>query len=167
MGQKIVCVDSREQWTQGRSNDTHISSYFDRHSIPYIVKCLNVGDYTYEGSRIAVDRKQNLEEVARNLTNKSDSSRFWREVRRAHQSGITLVVLVEHGPDIKTINDVAKWHSRWTGVSGRHLVDIMTRLELSYGVIWRFCSKRSTAKQIIEILKGEINCQRKIKRPKS
>lgn len=155
MEQRTLLIDSREQWTQDRSTDTHISAYFDRHGIAYQVVPLTVGDYMYEGGKISVDRKQNLEEVAKNLTNRSDSSRFWREVRRAYQSGITLVILCEHGPDIKTINDVAKWHSRWTKVSGRQLIDAMMRCELAYGVVWQFCSKRSTAKRIIEILNNK------------
>lgn len=149
---RLLWVDSREQWTQpNRREDNHIKDYLVKHNIPYKVEALKIGDYTFDGT-IVVDRKQNLEEVSRNLMNRNDSSRFWREVRRAYQNGIKLVVLVEHGPSVKSINDVAKWRSAYSGVSGRAVVDAMIRCEMAYQVKWQFCSKRSTAKRIIEIL---------------
>lgn len=155
MSEKLLAVDSREQWTQSRSTDTHIKDYFERHRIPYKVVALSVGDYTYENHNIAVDRKHNLDEVARNLTNRSDSSRFWREVRRAYQQGIQLVVLVESGPSVLSINDVPKWKSKYSQVTGRSIQTEMIRLEMAYKVRWCFCSRRSTAKRIIEILEGK------------
>jgi len=151
MAGMMWCFDSREK------KNSHITAYFDKHNIPYKIVPLPVGDYTIDGSTIVVDRKQNLEEVSRNLLNRNDSSRFWREVRRAYQSGIKLVILVEHGPSVKSINDVAKWRSAYSGVSGRAVVDAMIRCEMAYGVVWRFCSKRSTAKQIISILSNNEN----------
>ena len=150
---RLLLVDSREQWTQPkRREDNHIKSYLERHGVPYKVLRLDVGDYTFEGSNIVVDRKMGLLEVARNLTNKSDSSRFWREVRRAYKSGLKLVILVESGPSVLSINDVPNWSSEYTKVTGRAIQREMLRLELAYGVRWQFCSKRSTAKRIIEIL---------------
>lgn len=152
----MLIVDSREQWTQSRSADTHIRKYLDKHSVEYVVQKLDVGDYMLdENPSLVIDRKQSLEETARNLMNRSDSSRFWREVRRAHTSGIKLVVLVESGPAVLNINDVPKWKSKYTQVTGRRLIDEMIRLEMSYGVRWVFCSKASTGKRIMEILEGK------------
>lgn len=152
----MLIVDSREQWTQARSKDLHIKRYLDRHNIQYEIRKLDCGDYMTEDNPIlTVDRKQSLEELARNLMNKSDSSRFWREVRRAHASGIKLVILVESGPAVLSINDVPKWKSKYTQVTGRRLIDEMIRLEMSYGVRWEFCSKASTGKRIMEILEGQ------------
>ena len=150
----MLIVDSREKWTQPNSTDTHIKKYFDRHGIEYEVRKLDIGDYMYDGGTISVDRKQSLGECATNLMNRKDSSRFWREVRRAHDEGISLVVLVESGPSVLNINDVPKWRSKYSPVTGRRLIDEMIRLELSYGVLWQFCSKASTGKRIIEILGG-------------
>lgn len=151
----MLIVDSREQWTQSRSSDAHLKSYFGRHGIEYTVQKLDVGDYMLdENPLLTVDRKQSLEELARNLLNARDSSRFWREVRRCHNSGIQLVVLVESGPAVLDINDVPKWKSRYSQVTGRRLIDEMIRLEMSYGVRWAFCSKQSTGKRIMEILNG-------------
>lgn len=153
----MLWVDSREKWTQPNSTDTHIKDYFDRHGIEWEVRKLDVGDYMIDGQpNIVVDRKQSLSEVATNLMNRKDSSRFWREIRRAHEQGIQFVVLCEHGGHIKTINDVPKWRSQYSPVTGRRLIDEMIRVEYAYGVIWRFCSKRSTGKRIIEILKESV-----------
>lgn len=149
---QILLVDSREKWTQGRSEDAHLREYFDRHEIPYLIRKLDVGDYAIPGGRIVVDRKQNLDEVAKNLLNVRDHARFYREVRRARDSGLQLVILIEHGPTVKKMEDVRTWRSKWSGASGYSLYREMRRAELAYKVRWEFCSKRSTAKRIIEIL---------------
>ena len=146
-------VDSREKWTQTNSTDTHIRDYFDRHGIEWEVRKLDVGDYQLDNNpHIVVDRKMSLEEASRNLMNRSDASRFWREVRRAHEQGIQLVVLIESGRAVKNINEVVRWKSRYSPVTGRRLIDEMIRCEMAYGVVWRFCDKRSTGRRIIEIL---------------
>lgn len=135
----------------------NVADYCARHGIELIREKLDYGDYMLPGGKISVDTKQNLDEVATNLLNRShrDSVRFWNEVRNAHKNGIKLVILVEHGGEIKTINDVPKWRSKYSSVTGRRLIDEMIRTEFSYGVRWCFCSKRSTAKRIIEILSEE------------
>lgn len=150
-------VDSRERWTQPNSTDKHIRDYFDRHGIEYEVKALNVGDYQLaDNPKLAIERKMSLEEISHNLMNSKDSSRFWREVRRAHEQGIQLVVLIESGRTVKNINDLRNWKSKYSGVQGRSLIDEMIRLEFSYGVVWKFCSKQSTGKKIIEILNNGL-----------
>lgn len=150
-----VVVDSREQWTQGRRNG-RIGAYFDRVGIPYTVRKLDIGDYMSEDNPyLSIDRKQNLDEVASNLLNRADSSRFWREVRRAAKEKVFLVILVEQGGDIRSINDVPKWRSKYTQITGRSLIDQMIRLEMAYGIRWVFCDKRSTGKRIVELLEGK------------
>ena len=104
---------------------------------------------------VSVDTKENLEEISRNLMNHNDSSRFWNEIRRAKELGIKLIILVESGPAVKNINDVAKWKSKYSPVTGRALIDRMIQVEMSYGCVWKFCSKASTAKRIIELLEGK------------
>ena len=152
----MLIVDSREQWTQPRSRDQHIRKYLERHGIEYEIRKLECGDYMLDSNPyLSIDRKQSLEELSRNLMNRSDSSRFWREVRRAHASGIQLVVLIESGPSVLEINQVPKWKSKYSQVTGRRIIDEMVRLEMAYGVRWEFCSKASTGKRIMEILNGK------------
>ncbi|MEE1138602.1 MAG: ERCC4 domain-containing protein [Acutalibacteraceae bacterium] len=142
-----IIVDTREQ------KNSHILKYFAIHDIDYIEKKLDVADYQIEGKTdIAIDRKQNLDELARNLMNRADHSRFWKEVRRAKEQGTKMIVLCEHGGQIKSIPDVSGWHSKYSPVSGRALMDEIYRVHIAYGVEFLFCSKRSTAKRILELL---------------
>lgn len=135
----------------------NVAAYCQRCGIELVRQKLDYGDYMMQGGSISVDTKQDLEEVATNLMNRShrDSTRFWNEIRNAHQNGIQLVILVEHGGGIKSINDVPKWRSKYSQVTGRRLIDEMIRCEMAYGVRWVFTDKRSTGKRIVEILIGK------------
>ena len=145
-----VIIDSREKKCD------HIKAWFEKNGIEYEVKKLDVGDYMLtDNPKISVDKKQNLSELSRNLTNKADHSRFWKEVRRAREQGIKLYILCEHGGKIKSIQDVAQWHDKYSGVSGRHLMDEIYRTHIAYGVEFLFCDKRCTARRILEILTKE------------
>ena len=147
-----IIVDSREKKCD------HIKAWFDKNGIEYEVKKLDVGDYMLtDNPKISVDKKQNLSELSRNLTNKADHSRFWKEVRRAREKGIKLYILCEHGGKIKSIQDVAQWHDKYSGVSGRHLMEEIYRVHISYSVEFIFCSKRQTAKKIFQILSQNID----------
>ena len=146
---KLIC-DSREK------KNAHILAYFDRNGIEYEIRKLDVGDYMVDSDNtVSVDRKQNLDEVAHNLMNKSDKSRFWKEVRRAREKGIRLIVLCEHGGKIHNIKDVANWHSKYSPVSGTNLMNEIYRVHIAYGVEFLFCPKISTGRRILEILSME------------
>lgn len=148
-----VCCDSREKWTQPGSTDRHIPDYFDRHGIEWEILKLDVGDYQFEGDpSVSVDRKKSLDELSTNLLNKSDSCRFWREIRRAHSQGTKLIVLCECGGKYRSVNDLTAWKSKYSGVTGRRLINEMVRCEYAYGVTFKFCDRRSTARLIIELL---------------
>lgn len=104
----MVIVDSREK------KNSHILKYFITHDIDYIVQKMDVADYQIQGKdNLVIDKKQNLDELARNLTNRSDHARFWKEVRRAKARGIKLIILCEHGGQIKDIKSVANWKSKY------------------------------------------------------
>lgn len=142
-----VVVDSREKKWE------HIAEYFEKQGIEYEVRKLDVGDYMIEGqSGITVDRKRNLAELSRNLMNPKDHSRFWKEIRRAREQGIKLYILCEHGGKIKSIKDVVLWNDKYSGVTGRRLLDEIYRVHISYQVEFIFTNKRSTGRRIIEIL---------------
>ena len=153
----MLLVDSREKWTQKKPHDYNsIGGHLDRKGVPYRVEKLNVGDYMMEGGTITIDTKQDLEELSRNLMNRADHARFLKEVRRATEAGLRLVVLCRHGGKIKTIRDVAGWKSKYSPVTGRALMDEMFRVHISYGVEFLFCTKQGTAKKILEILKKDV-----------
>lgn len=142
----IIC-DSREKKNQ------HILKFFEEKGINYKIQKMNVADYQIEGDNgIVIDRKQNLEEVATNLMNRNDKSRFWREVRRANKDGMKMIVLCEHSRNIKSIQDVISWHSKFSPVSGRCLMNEIYRVHISYGIEFIFCDKRNTGRMIVNLL---------------
>lgn len=150
-----IYVDSREHWTHPGSTDTHIRRYLESHQIEWEVRKLDCGDYMLPGGTISIDKKRDLQELAGNLLNPNDKGRFWREVRRARETGVKLVILCEHGGAIKAFSDVKKWKSRYGRVTGKSLSDAIFRLYMAYGVPVMYCDKRSTARRIMEILESE------------
>lgn len=136
-----------------------ILKYFEQHGIEVIHKRLGVGDYAISpDSKLVVDRKISLVEVCKNLTTK-DHHRFTRECLKAQQNGVHLIILVEHGGKIKTMQDVKQWENPRKkksayAVGGERLYWIMRTYQEKYGVEWRFCDKRSTGRVIVEILGG-------------
>ncbi len=142
-----IIVDSREKKNQ------HVLDYFDRHNIDYTVQKLDVADYQIEGNdKVVIDRKQNLSELSRNLMNRKDHSRFYKELRRSKEAGIKMFVLCEHGGKIRSIKDVQLWNDKYSMVSGRALMDEIYRAHISYNIEFVFCDKRSTGRRIVEIL---------------
>ena len=140
-------IDSREKPQAIKG----IIAYLDRHGIEWEKRKLDTGDYMLDGHPdTVIDRKQSLLELAHNLLS-PDRGRFYREVRRARQSGIRLIILCEHG-GIHNIEDVKNWKNPHGKVTGRALADAIFRLEIGYGVPVMFCDKRSTGRRIIEIL---------------
>ena len=142
----IIC-DSREK------KNRHILKFFEENNIDYKIQKMNVADYQIEGyDGLVIDRKQNLEEIATNLMNRNDKSRFWREVRRANKDGMKMIVLCEHSRNIKSIQDVISWHSKFSPVSGRCLMNEIYRVHISYGIEFIFCDKRNTGRMIVNLL---------------
>lgn len=142
-----IIVDTREK------KHSHVLKHFALNDVDYEERKLDVADYQIEGkSDIAIDRKQNLDELARNLMNRADHSRFWKEVRRAKEQNVKMIILCEHGGKIKSIKDVAEWKSKYSPVSGRVLMNEIYRVHISYGVEFIFCDKRSTGRRILELL---------------
>ena len=143
-----IYVDSREK----PQAIVRILAYFDKHGIEWEKKKLDIGDYMMDGQPgLIVDRKQSLQEIATNLLS-PDKRRFYNEVRKAHDDGVRLVILCEHGGEIRTFNDIRNWKNKYGQVTGRKLQDAVFSLEMAYHVPVLFCDKRSTGRRIIEIL---------------
>ena len=141
----MLTCDSREK------KNEHILRYFDRHGIDYEIRKLDVGDYMFEGGTISVDTKRSVDELASNMLNRNDHARFLREAKRAADSGVKLIVLLETSK-YKAIPDLREWRSKYSGISGRSLMDAIYKTHISYGVEFLFCPKISTGRRIIELL---------------
>ena len=100
---------------------------------------------------ISVDRKASVDELASNMLNRNDHARFLREAKRAADSGIKLIVLRETSK-YKSIPDLATWRSKYSGMTGRALMDAVYKTHIAYGVELLFCPKISTGRRIIELL---------------
>lgn len=145
-GVRILC-DTREKPQAIKG----ILAYFDRHGIEWEKRKLDTGDYMLEGQpELVVDRKQNLSELAHNLLS-PDRARFYREVRRARESGIRLVILCEER-GINGLEDVKKWVPKYGKVHGKALAGAIFKLWIAYQVPVLYCDKRSTGRRIVEIL---------------
>ena len=142
-----------------------INSYFEKIGARVIRSKMYVGDYQLmRNPYLVIDRKQNLNEVCNNVV--QDHKRFTDELKRAAEVGISVVVLVEHGADIKTLEDVAKWENPRLkesplAVSGERLYKIMRAIEYSYNTRFEFCTKAQTGRRIVEILTEDRNGNKK------
>jgi len=147
-----IYVDTREKPEAIKG----ILAYFSRKGIQVVRKALRTGDYMLAGQpHLIVDRKHNLQELATNLMSR-DRARFYREVRRAREDGVRLVILCEEA-GISTYRDVTEWRNEYGRVTGKALAEAIYRLEVAYGVQTFFCDGRSTGKRILEILTEQCN----------
>lgn len=136
---------------------TKIIQTFDDRGVKHISSKLYVGDYmNLKNPMIIVDRKQNLRELASNVSYR-DRKRFISEIKRANDVGIKLIFLVEHGGAIQTLKDVQNWYNPQLQVtpmamSGDRVYKHLSMLQKTYGVEFRFCKKCDTGKRILELL---------------
>lgn len=161
-----IQIDSREKAKAIKK----ILAAFDRENVDYFVSKLYVGDYqSYDNPFLIVDRKQNLTELCSNVT--QGHERFRRELLRAQEHGIQLVILCEHGNGIEALEDVIFWENprrrhrkkvagKWQTVitkatSGETLYKILLTLSRKYGVRFEFCDKDETGQRIMEILRDD------------
>ena len=162
-----IQIDSREKSRAIRK----IIKTFDDAGVRHFSSKLLVGDYmSLDNPRLIIDRKQNLQELCGNVCQQHE--RFKRELLKAMDAGIQLVVLVEHGPDIKNIEDVYFWENtrkhdvRWRikdgkrekyvvsakAVDGQQLYKSLCTIRDRYNVRFEFCEKKDTGREIIRIL---------------
>ena len=164
-----IQVDTREH----KSEWERIQKQFDKLDVQYFRSKLYVGDYqSLDNPRLVVDRKKNLQELVGNVTQQHE--RFRKELIRASKAGIQIVILVEHGQGIESLEDVWFWKNprkhevRYRTVNGKRecyvvsakatdgeqLYKSLNTMRERYGVKFVFCEKKDTGKEIIRILSG-------------
>lgn len=162
-----IQIDSREKARAIRK----IVKTFDDNGVKHFSSKLLVGDYmSLDNPRLIIDRKQNLQELCGNVCQQHE--RFKRELLKAMDAGIQLIILIEHGKDIKSIEDVYFWKNprkhevRWRtvnekkeryvapskAVDGNQLYKSLCTIRDRYNVRFEFCEKNDTGKKIIELL---------------
>lgn len=151
----VIIVDTREKPRAIQK----ILVEFDRKGVEVVRRALNFADY-FNPARpeVIIDRKQNLNEIAFNVV--QGRARFLREVERCNRAGCHMIVLIEHSPRIRKLEDVIGWKNPRLkvsplAVSGERLFRIMKAMGLKYGIEWQFCGKQQTGKRIIELLRSD------------
>ncbi|MGI6349652.1 MAG: ERCC4 domain-containing protein [Eubacteriales bacterium] len=147
-----IQIDSREK----KRAIMRIVDEFKRQNIKHFTSKLYVGDYmSLDNPRLVIDRKQNLLEVYGNLC--QGYNRFMSELDRAANHDIKIIILCEHGRNVKTIEDVKNWYNprldhtpyAW---DGERLYRMMKKFEANHNTEFLFCEKAQTGKRIIELL---------------
>lgn len=150
-----IIIDSREK-PKAISN---IIKYFDAHGIQHETSKLLFGDYIdYKHPELAIDRKQNIAELAKNCTR--EHIRFRAELERAKRTGSEIVILVEQNRYkdrgetviVQDIADLIRWESPHTQVRGEKIFRVLASWRAQYPLSIEFCDKRATGRRIIEIL---------------
>lgn len=154
---KLLIVDTREKPQAIKG----ILDYFDAEQIPHVSSKLLFGDYAdYNRPHIVIDRKQNIAELAKNVTVERD--RFRAELDRAKAAGAHLVILVEQNrykdrdewKRVENISDLMLWSSPHTKIRGEKVFRVLSELVYKYDISVEFCDKRSTGRRIVEIIYG-------------
>lgn len=167
-----VQVDTREHTKEWE----RIKGQFDALGVQYFRSKMYVGDYqSLDNPRLVIDRKKDLQEICGNVSQQHE--RFKAELLRAKEQGIKLVILCEHGADIKSLEDIYFWQNprkyqiRWKTVNGKRVKDVISAKAVDgnqlykslctirdrYNVDFVFCQKGETGQKIIDILGGRIN----------
>ena len=132
-----------------------------------------VGDYmNIDRPRLVIDRKKDLAELCGNVTQQHE--RFKKELLRAQEKNIKIVILCEHGNGIERLSDVYWWHNprlditEWVmkdghpaimqkypnATEGKSLLKSLETMRDRYGIDIQFCNKTETGYVITQILGG-------------
>lgn len=140
------------------------------------------GDYCVATSRICIDTKRSVDEIAQNI-NGREHKRFIAEAKRAAEHGFHLIVLVENDLGYESVGDVVRWvnghcvkcglrarhgeeggcrplephgkcprHRTQKPIQGARLHKAMRTIEERYGCEFMFCSPEDSARVICELL---------------
>ena len=154
---KLLLIDTREKPKAIEG----ILKTFETEGIPYTRTKLLFGDYAdYNRPHIVIDRKQSIQELAKNVTVERD--RFVAELERAKAADAHLFILVEQirykdrdrWVPVKDISDLMLWSNPHTKIRGEKVFRVLSELIYKYDISVVFCDKRTTGKKILEIIYG-------------
>ena len=155
---KLLLVDTREKPKAIEG----IIKTFDAAGIEHTRTKLLFGDYMdYNRPGIVIDRKQSIQELAKNVTVERD--RFVAELDRAKAAGAHLVILVEQNRYkdrdkwiyVREPADLMLWSSPHTKIRGEKVFRVLSELIYKYNIDVTFCDRRTTGKKILEIIYGK------------
>lgn len=155
---RVIECDTRQKTDKHKAKH----EYFEAHGYTLVRTKLYAGDYRFVGGTICVDTKQNIAEIAQNITVSHD--RFKRECINAQAAGYTLFILVENTygvTDLKTLKtwlepeeDFMKRRKAKARLNGETLAKAMYTIQERYGVVFDFCHPRDAGEKVLDILTG-------------
>lgn len=156
----VIQIDSREhKWELAR-----IQRQLTAAGCKTIVSKLYVGDYqSLDNPRLVIDRKKDLLELCGNVCQQHE--RFQKELVRAMDAGIQIIILCEHGEEIKCLEDVYFWDNPRLkespkATTGESLYKSLMTIKNKYNVRFEFCTKKETGSKIMELLNDGEERQR-------
>ena len=131
--------------------------------------------------KIAVDRKNSIDEICGNLcSSKREHDRFREEAITAMKAGAEFHVVIETDEKIRSVDEIRKWSNprlhrynkinymhrlgKWQNVKNSgskppcdniRLMKTMYTMAQKYSIHWIFCSPYESAEKIVELLTGE------------
>lgn len=131
--------------------------------------------------KIAVDRKNSINEICTNLcSSQREHERFREEAITAQKAGAKFYVVIENTEGIKSLDDIRKWSNprlhrynkinymhrlgKWQNVKNSgsrppcdniRLMKTMYTMAQKYSIHWHFCSPYESAEMIVRLLNGE------------
>lgn len=164
-----IQIDTREH----KSEAERIERQLDAMCVAHFRSKLYCGDYqSLDNGRLVIDRKKDLLELCGNVTQQHE--RFRRELIRANEAGIRIIVLCEHGQGIQRLSDVYFWDNprlhaeKWIVEDGRprkvpaypkattgaKLFQSLQTIASKYDVRFVFCDPVNTGETIVRLLGG-------------
>ena len=145
----IIELDTRNK------KDDYVTKYFDKHEIKWIRNKLYAGDVKLlNDTRVIIDLKANVEEIAHNLCNTQEHIRIRKELEKAKEIGCEEFIFLIKS-NIKSADDLINWTSTKTKVKGSALVKVMSTMKERYGCRFIFTTRANAPKKILELLESE------------
>ena len=147
----VIQVDSREKSNQ------HITDYFTKKKIDYLISKLPFGDYmNWDNPRLVIESKHSILELVNSIG--TDFKRFKKELKEATRYGVHIIILIEEDgyfdfEDLKCwCNPYKKKNPR--AMTGETLYKILQSHMQYYNVEVQFTTKNLSADRILELLKA-------------
>ena len=143
----IIEMDTRNQV------DNYITDYLDKQNIKWIRNKLYSGDVKLlNDTRIIIDLKKDINEIASNLCRTLEHERLKREVERAKDIGCERFIFMVKVKDITCVDEIINWKSKYSKVKPETLIKIIKTFSERYNVEFMFCKKSDVAPKIVELL---------------
>lgn len=147
MNNYVVEMDTRNKI------DNYITDYFDKHGIKYIRTKLYAGDVKLLNStKVIIDLKANVEEIAHNICNAKEHARILRELAKAKEIGCKKFIFMIKDKKVKCKDDLINWTSKNTKIKGSTLYKAMCTMNKKYGCLFMFVSKENAPKYVLKLL---------------